>query len=271
MQDPCIGIPRNSRPFSPSRESARAGGRNDNGRRHPLRHRKAQDRDGACVPRTGQRTNHHQPPPYRHLLRPRNGTHDRTPADRDDRNVRPVRYPGHGSRRGRQRSGGAPSGTESRGHSSATTRAGALRFGAPVSSPAMPARSNARKSDCTRPASGPNTPSGSSTYRTGGSSNGRTADSDSASLGSNPSPPAKHRRSVSPWSSAKAGSHGLRLPLVEAGVGGSRRIDARTARAIPAAIMGRVSTCPIVTHPNARYPRCASGTRTSSTRVRASP
>ena len=66
----------------------------------------------------------------------------------------------------------------------------APRCAGPASSPVTPARSSARRSACTRRASGPSTPSDSATYRFGGSSNGRTADSDSASLGSNPSPPA---------------------------------------------------------------------------------
>ena len=53
--------------------------------------------------------------------------------------------------------------------------------------------------------------------------------------------------------------------------GGSCRLAAMTTMAMPATIIGSVSTSPIVIHPNARYPRWASGTRTNSTLVRATP
>jgi hypothetical protein len=57
-----------------------------------------------------------------------------------------------------------------------------------ASSPATPARWSARKSACAKPAAPPNTPSAK--HILGGSSSGRTTDSDSVNLGSNPSPPA---------------------------------------------------------------------------------
>ena len=113
--------------------------------------------------------------------------HDRAPAARDGADGRPLRRRSERCRRRQHRPGRRD---PPRPHA----RADGLRRVAaqavaqwPVSSRAMRAKSSARRSACARPVAAR---SSRSVNSLGGSSSGRTTDSDSVNLGSNPSPPA---------------------------------------------------------------------------------
>src|SRR5580698_9490471 len=98
----------------------------------------------------------------------------------------------------------------------------------------MPVRSNARRSAIARLAAGLSTPSANAAGRErflfGGSSSGRTTDSDSVYLGSNPSPPAKNRGPPQGGPFHWAGTVRLRIAhivtLVEDDAPGIRRLQA---------------------------------------------